>query len=84
MTCHTAMKRAAQPETVKDYRVIGRSHDGKEHTLATVKGNFQRLNRHHQSMVAGTGGRSLRAGLWLARQMSKMMRAAGKNKASRQ
>ena len=40
------IKRAAQPETVKDYIVTGQSPDGAQHTLATVKGNFQRLNRH--------------------------------------
>jgi hypothetical protein len=50
----------------------------KNHELARIDNAFQRLNRHHQSMVEGTGGRSLRAGLWLARQMSKMVRVAGK------
>ena len=43
---NTSLKRAAQPETVKDYLLTGRSRDGATHTLATVKGNFQRLNRH--------------------------------------
>ena len=38
--------RAAQPETVKDYTVVARMADGKERRLATVKNNFQRLNRH--------------------------------------
>ena len=38
--------RAPQPETVKDYRVLCRMADGSERTLAAVKGNFQRLNRH--------------------------------------
>lgn len=38
--------RAAQPETVKDYRLVGRTADGKERILATVKNNFQRVNRH--------------------------------------
>ena len=33
--------RAPQPETVRDYRLLG---DGR--VLAAVKGNFQRLNRH--------------------------------------
>jgi hypothetical protein len=42
---NNGIKRAAQPETVKDYRVAGRS-GGREVTLATVKGNFQRLARH--------------------------------------
>jgi len=31
---------------VKDYAVIGVSRGGEKHVLATVKGNFQRLNRH--------------------------------------
>ena len=39
------IKRAAQPETVRDYTIIGRSPDGAARKLATVKGNFQRLNR---------------------------------------
>ena len=43
---NAGIKRAAQPETVKDYVVVGQSGDGKKHVLATVKGNFQRLNRH--------------------------------------
>ena len=38
--------RAAQPETVKDYTVVARTADGAERVLATVKNNFQRLNRH--------------------------------------
>ena len=38
--------RAAQPETVKDYTVVARTADGAERLLATVKNNFQRLNRH--------------------------------------
>jgi hypothetical protein len=38
--------RAPQPETVRDYTVIARLGDGKEHTLATVEANFQRLRRH--------------------------------------
>ena len=38
--------RAAQPETVKDYRVTWQNASGASQTLATVKGNFQRLNRH--------------------------------------
>ncbi len=43
---NNGIKRAAQPETVKDYAVIGHSPDGAKHVLANVKGNFQRLNRH--------------------------------------
>jgi hypothetical protein len=39
--------RAPQPETVKDYSVTYKTADGKTHDLATVKDNFQRLNRHH-------------------------------------
>jgi hypothetical protein len=38
--------RAAQPETVKDYVVSARTADGKQRTLATITGNFQRLRRH--------------------------------------
>ncbi len=38
--------RAPQPETVKDYTVHCRTATGEERTLASVKGNFQRLNRH--------------------------------------
>ncbi len=38
--------RAAQPETVKDYTVVARMADGTERTLAAVRNNFQRLNRH--------------------------------------
>jgi len=43
---NAGIKRAAQPETVKDYAVVGRTRDGKKQVLATVKGNFQRLTRH--------------------------------------
>ena len=38
--------RAAQPETVRDYTVTARLADGAQQVLATVKNNFQRLNRH--------------------------------------
>jgi hypothetical protein len=41
------IKRAAQAETVRDYRLIGHSPDGASHVLAEMKGNFQRLNRVH-------------------------------------
>jgi hypothetical protein len=42
--------RAAQPETVKDYRVLtANGGDWKE--VASVKGNFQRLNRHRVAPV---------------------------------
>ena len=43
---NNSMKRAAQPETVKDYTVAGCSPGGAKHQLANVRGNFQRLNRH--------------------------------------
>ena len=43
--------RAAQPETVKDYRVTCRLAAGGDRTLAEVKGNFQRLNRHRFEAV---------------------------------
>ena len=40
--------RAPQPETVKDYRVLGRRAGSSEFfEIASVKGNYQRLNRHH-------------------------------------
>jgi hypothetical protein len=45
-SANAGIKRAAQPETVKDYSIMGRAKDGSTHVLATVKGNFQRLNRH--------------------------------------
>jgi hypothetical protein len=45
-SANIGIKRAAQPETVKDYSVIGHSQDGAKLVLASVKGNFQRLNRH--------------------------------------
>jgi hypothetical protein len=38
--------RAPQPETVKDYTIRCRTAGGEERTLASVRGNFQRLNRH--------------------------------------
>jgi hypothetical protein len=38
--------RAPQPETVKDYTLVARMADGTQRRLATVKNNFQRLNRH--------------------------------------
>jgi len=43
--------RAPQPETVRDYRVIARDAAGAGHTLASVTGNFQRLNRHRFAPV---------------------------------
>ena len=43
--------RAPQPETVRDYDLLARTADGKERVLASVKGNFQRLVRHHFDAV---------------------------------
>jgi hypothetical protein len=40
------MIRAPQPETIRDYTIVGKSADGKETVLAEVKGNHQRLRRH--------------------------------------
>jgi hypothetical protein len=39
--------RAPQPETVKDYQVLGRRAGSSEFfEIASVRGNYQRLNRH--------------------------------------
>ena len=38
--------RAPQPEIVKEYSLVARTPTGEERTLAAVKSNFQRLNRH--------------------------------------
>ncbi|NNM27609.1 MAG: FAD-dependent oxidoreductase [Phycisphaerales bacterium] len=38
--------RGPQPETVRDYRLIGVRPDGERVTLAEETGNFQRLRRH--------------------------------------
>ena len=60
--------RAPQPETVRDYDLVARTADGKEHVLASVTGNFQRLRRHTftpidaqsvRVMVHATNGDSL-------------------------
>jgi hypothetical protein len=40
------MIRAAQPETVRDYEVMGTGLDGRRVTLVKVAGNYQRLARH--------------------------------------
>jgi len=45
-SANVGILRAAQPETVRDYAVVGRTKDGREVKLASVTGNFQRLNRH--------------------------------------
>ena len=41
-----AMVRAAQPETIRDYRLLAELEDGSEVVLAEVLGNYQRLRRH--------------------------------------
>ena len=43
--------RAPQPETVKDYTLTYRSAGGDSGTLAVVKNNFQRVNRHNFEAV---------------------------------
>lgn len=40
------MIRAPQPETVRDYRILVRTPEGKEVEVANVEGNHQRLRRH--------------------------------------
>jgi len=40
------MIRASQPETVRDYELIGTDAGGQRKSLVMVKGNYQRLNRH--------------------------------------
>lgn len=46
------MIRAPQPETVKDYELIGTTADGNTVTLAKVTNNHQRLRRHDFEAVA--------------------------------
>lgn len=46
-----SMVRAPQPETVRDYRLIGELADGSEVVLADVTGNYQRLRRHRFDSV---------------------------------
>ncbi len=46
------MVRAPQPETVRDYRILAVTEDGKEVELAKVAGNHQRLRRHDFEPVA--------------------------------
>lgn len=41
-----SMVRAAQPETIRDYRLLAELEDGSEVELANVQGNYQRLRRH--------------------------------------
>jgi hypothetical protein len=38
--------RAPQPETVRDYRLLGRTASGETKELAAVRGNYLRLRRH--------------------------------------
>jgi hypothetical protein len=40
------MIRAPQPETVRDYRLLARTSDGKETELLAITANHQRLRRH--------------------------------------
>jgi len=46
-----AIIRGPQPETVKDYELTGVTADGQTVTLATVRDNHQRLNRHYFGAV---------------------------------
>jgi len=49
------MLREPQPETVRDYELMGRTADGKEVSLAKVTGNYQRLRRHQFEPLELTG-----------------------------
>ena len=49
-----AMVRGPQPETVRDYRLVGVRTDGSEVMLAEEAGNFQRIRRHEFDPVALT------------------------------
>ncbi len=40
------MIRAPQPETVRDYKILVRTADGRDVEVARVEGNYQRLRRH--------------------------------------
>lgn len=40
------VQRRPQQETIRDYRLIGKTSGGQEVVLATVKNNYQRLRRH--------------------------------------
>jgi len=40
------MIRAPQPETIRDYELVGTQADGRDVSLAVVTGNHQRLRRH--------------------------------------
>ena len=42
---NSTVLRAAQPETVRDYRLLCRHEEGWKE-IASVAGNYQRLNRH--------------------------------------
>jgi hypothetical protein len=41
------MVRGPQPETVRDYELFCTDGDGKQHSLAKITGNHQRVNRHN-------------------------------------
>ncbi|MHC4375203.1 MAG: hypothetical protein ACYS26_01260 [Planctomycetota bacterium] len=41
-----SMVRAAQPETIRDYRLLAELEGGSEVELVKVEGNYQRLRRH--------------------------------------
>ncbi len=43
--------RAPQPETVRDYELIGTDAAGQQHSLAKVTGNHQRVNHHNFAPV---------------------------------
>jgi len=46
--------RAPQPETIRDYRLVAETPDGKRVELARVEGNHQRLRRHDFAPVAAS------------------------------
>ncbi len=50
-THNSHMIRAAQPECVRDYQLIARDASGREHVLADVRANHQRLRRHEFNPV---------------------------------
>ncbi len=49
---HKQIIRAPQPETVRDYEVVVTDDAGKEHSVAKVTGNHQRLCRHNFDALA--------------------------------
>lgn len=42
----STMVRAPQPKLVRDYNIVGILEDGSEKTLASIKGNYQKLRAH--------------------------------------